>query len=188
MSAWLCLPVQTARLMLRDFVAADLPALHACTSDPAVTRYMYYAPMTEAQTREYLLELLASQMQRPRMRWDLAVVRTGDGEVLGACDITCDERGGGDVGYILARSAWGQGYASEAARAMVGQGFEALGLKRIDGMCHADHGASARVLEKAGLRRHSLHPKLRAVKGESWDMLLYSRSRDSWLEEKAAQE
>jgi RimJ/RimL family protein N-acetyltransferase len=180
MSPRLRLPIRTERLVLRDLLSSDLEALHACTSDPDVTRFMYYSPMSLTQTEEYLHDMIAAQLLRPRKAWELAIVRAADGVLLGACDITLHERGAGDLGYLLARFAWGYGYATEAARAMVREGFETLGLKRIDALCHIEHLASAHVLEKAGLLQERLLRSHKIVKGEPWDMLLYSRTRDAW--------
>jgi RimJ/RimL family protein N-acetyltransferase len=180
MNATIPLPIPTQRLLLRDLEPSDLMALLACTSDPAVTQYMYYAPMSLEKTREYLRQLIAASTWSPRTSWHLAVVRSADQTVLGTCDLSVDGHGEGDLGYLLARFAWGQGYASEAARVMVRHGFETLGLQRIYGLCHAAHAHSARVLEKAGLVRESLLRNCATLKDEQWDMLLYSRTRASW--------
>jgi ribosomal-protein-alanine N-acetyltransferase len=56
-----------------------------------------------------------------------------------------------EVGYRLAPDAWGRGYATEGARALVRYGFDQLGLDRIIGLTHPDNAASQRVLQKAGL-------------------------------------
>lgn len=180
LSPQLRLPLQTARLTLRNFAPSDLKDWHLCMSDPRATRFMYYPPMSLEQTRDYLQELIEAQHAHPRASWELAVVRTEDQRFLGACDLTLDEEGQGDLGYIFAPHAWGQGYATEAARCMVAQGFQSLGLKRIYGMCPTVHTASARVLEKAGLVREARLPR-RLARQEPWDMLLFSRTRDSWL-------
>lgn len=182
MNASLPLPIRTARLTLRDFVPSDLTSVLAYTSDPLVTRFMYCSPMSLSQTHEFLLQVIGAQRQRPRASWELAVVRSSDQALLGACDISLDEHGDGDLGYILARFAWGHGYASEAAAAIVRHGFNVLRLPRIFGLCHVAHRASARVLEKAGLRRESLIERCKTVKGEQWDMLVYSRTRETWDE------
>jgi RimJ/RimL family protein N-acetyltransferase len=57
-----------------------------------------------------------------------------------------------EVGYRLLPHAWGRGFATEGARALVSHGFETLGLYRIIGLTHPDNAASQRVLQKAGLR------------------------------------
>jgi RimJ/RimL family protein N-acetyltransferase len=83
-----------------------------------------------------------------------------------------------DAGYVLARDAWGRGYASEALQAMVSLA-PGLGFVRLQAMCHVAHRASARVLEKGGftlegiLRRHTEFPNL--APGTPCDVLCYAR-------------
>src|SRR5215510_8451069 len=127
----LALPLYTPRLLLRDFLPTDLQAIHAYASDPEVTRFMFYGPRDEADTIAYLQRMLQSQVERPRRMWELAVIRRADDRLIGACDVTLENAHEGDLGYIFARNAWGQGYASEAARAMVDAGFAQLQLERI---------------------------------------------------------
>jgi ribosomal-protein-alanine N-acetyltransferase len=180
MSAQLALPLQTSRLLLRDFVPGDFQAIYAYASDPEVTRFMFYGPRDGADTSAYLQRMLHSQDERPRRIWELAVIRRADAQLIGACDLTLADEQAGDLGYIFAREAWGQGYASEAAKAMVDVGFAQLHLERIVATCAIDHGASARVLEKAGLRRNTILRHYKEAKGSWWDMYLYEISRTAW--------
>ena len=180
MTPHLDLPLHTSRLCLRDFLLADLPAIHAYASDPEVTRFMFYGPRGDADTMAYLQRMLQSQVERPRRTWELAVIRRVNDRLIGACDVTLESAHEGDVGYIFARDAWGQGYASEAARAMVDAGFAQLRLERVFATCAVEHGASARVLEKAGLRRRTVLHRRKEAKGRWWDMWLYDLTRADW--------
>ena len=82
------------------------------------------------------------------------------------------------TGYVLARDAWGHGYATESLQAMVDLAGK-LGVKRLEALCHIDHRASARVLEKCGfqleeiLREHTEFPNL--APGQKSDVLSYVR-------------
>ena len=109
----------------------DFDAIHLYASDPDVTRFMFHGPRTVEDTRDYLDRMLASQQDEPRLIWELGVVVTTVGRLVGACDLTCDEKGEGDLGFIFSKDVWGIGYATEAARAMVCVGVRALGLTRI---------------------------------------------------------
>jgi ribosomal-protein-alanine N-acetyltransferase len=181
MCAQLHLPLHTPRLLLRDFILADFQAIHAYASDPEVTRFMFYGPRDEADTAAYLQRMLQSQRERPRRIWELAVIRREDARLIGACDVTIEENEpAGDLGYIFAHEAWGQGYASEAARAMVDAGFAQLHLERVFATCAIDHSASAHVLEKVGLRRRTVLRQYKEAKGRWWDMYLYEISRTEW--------
>jgi RimJ/RimL family protein N-acetyltransferase len=165
---------------LRDFLPTDLQAIHAYASDPEVTRFMFYGPRDEADSTADLQRMLQSQGERPRRTWELAVTRRADDRLIGACDVTLENTHEGDLGYIFAREVWGQGYASEAARAMVDAGFAQLQLERMFATCAVEHGASARVLEKAGLRRRMVLHRHKEAKGRWWDMWLYDLTRADW--------
>jgi RimJ/RimL family protein N-acetyltransferase/ubiquinone/menaquinone biosynthesis C-methylase UbiE len=174
------LPIETERQILRDFVAEDFDALHAITSDPEVMRFMFHGARTAERQRAMLDEVIVSQREAPRRRYELAVVRRADGRLLGSVDLTPDEPGVADLGYLLGREAWGQGYATEAARTMVAAGFDQLGLHRIFATCDVNHTASARVLEKAGLRRDGVLRGHTFASGRWWDSYLYAVLEDEW--------
>lgn len=178
----LTLPIGTERLLLRDFRSDDYEAIYAYASDSEVARQMFYGPRDEADTRGYLARMLGSQEERPRMTWELAVVDRAQDRLVGACDLTLDDEREADLGYILGREAWGRGYATEAARAMVRAGFEQLELERIYGICEVSHAASSRVLEKAGLRWVRTAPQYYEAKGRWWDMHVYEILRADWAE------
>ena len=76
------------------------------------------------------------------------------GRLIGNCGIRRkpDNDWEADIGFELAPEYWGRGYATEAARAIVDFGFRELELHRISSWCIADNAASARVLERVGLR------------------------------------
>src|SRR4051812_31953368 len=114
--------------MLRDFAATDFDAIHSYGSDDAVTRFMFYGPRTTADTQAYLDRMLASQREMPRLTWEVGVVLAADGRLVGACDLTMSNTTEADLGFVFAREAWGRGYATEAAQALVRAGFEQPGV------------------------------------------------------------
>ncbi|HUN27340.1 MAG TPA: GNAT family N-acetyltransferase [Steroidobacteraceae bacterium] len=167
--------IATARLTLRRPTIDDAPAVFAYASDATVTRYMSFPAHHDLEeTREYIRFAL--------LNWEEegvgAYLLEYDGRVIGSTGL---DPGGGHAaatGYVLAREAWGCGYATEACRAMIELG-RALALTRIEAQCHVDHAPSARVLEKAGMRcegvlpRHMLFPNLAR---EPQDVLSYAWS------------
>jgi ribosomal-protein-alanine N-acetyltransferase len=165
--------LSTGRLLLRPFRAADHAAVHAYASDPEVVRFMDYGPNTEAETAGFLAMAMA-----PRAgHWPLAIVRHSDEAVLGAVDlhVESEQHRRGEMGYVLARAAWGHGYATEAAAALLEFGLTEAGLHRVSATCDPANAASARVLDKIGMRREGhLHDHFR-VRGEWRDRLLYAR-------------
>ena len=135
------------------------------------------------ETRGYLERMFDSQREEPRLVWELGVLEASGDRVVGACDLTLEYPDAADLGFIFSREVWGLGYATEAARAMVRAGFQQLGLTRIFSTCDVENHASARVLEKAGLRRESILEKHKYAKCRWWTSCLYSVRRDEWSED-----
>jgi RimJ/RimL family protein N-acetyltransferase len=93
------------------------------------------------------------------------VIVDAEGAVVGSTGLEVETPHRAATGYVLARSAWGRGYATEVATAMVGLAAE-LRIGRLYALCHTENRPSARVLVKAGfdyegvLRRHTVFPNL----------------------------
>jgi RimJ/RimL family protein N-acetyltransferase len=176
----LTVPVQTARLSLREFVLADFDAVHAYSSDPRVTRYLFFGPRNAESTAEYLEELLASQVERPRTRFELAVEEIASGQLIGACDLSLIEGNVVDLGYMLGSDQWGKGYATEIALALVDAAFFDLRADRVISTVDVNNRASIRVLEKIGMRWEAVYRKHRRAKNRWWDCHLFTLPREVW--------
>jgi RimJ/RimL family protein N-acetyltransferase len=106
------------------------------------------------------------------------IVLRDTGTLVGGTGLAFEAAHRASTGYVLARNAWGRGYATEALEAMVGVAA-ATGVRRLYAICHADHAASAHVLEKGGFAREGLmrsaveFPNLQA--GGPSDVLCYAR-------------
>lgn len=79
----------------------------------------------------------------------------------------------GEIGFGLARAWWGQGYGSELAAALLAAGFGQMNLHRLSARCSADNAASARVMEKAGMRREAVLRDLVFARGRWWSTAIY---------------
>ena len=176
----LIVPIRTARLSLREFVASDFQAVHAYSSDPRVTRYLFFGPRDEDSTADYLEGLLASQRERPRTRFELAVEEISSGKVIGACDLSFIERNVVDLGYMLGIDSWGQGYATEIALALIDAAFFDLRAERVISTVDINNSASIRVLEKIGMRWEAVFRKHRRAKNRWWDCHLFVLPREVW--------
>jgi ribosomal-protein-alanine N-acetyltransferase len=176
----LTLPIRTARLNLREFIATDFAAVHAYSSDPRVTRYLFFGPRDEESTADYLEELLASQREQPRTRFELAVEETASGKLIGACDLSLIESSVVDLGYMLSAEQWGKGYATEIALALVDAAFFDLRAQRVISTVDVNNGASIRVLEKIGMRWEAVYRKHRRAKNRWWDCHLFTLPREVW--------
>jgi RimJ/RimL family protein N-acetyltransferase len=178
--ARLVLPIATRRLTLREFVRSDFDAIHAFSSDPRVTKFLFFGPRDEDGTAEYLDGLLASQEEVPRTRFELAVEETGTSRVIGACDLSLIERNVVDLGYMLGIADWGKGYATEISLALIDAAFFDLRADRIISTVDVNNRASIRVLEKIGMRWEAVYRKHRRAKNRWWDCHLFVLPREVW--------
>jgi ribosomal-protein-alanine N-acetyltransferase len=151
------LQLPSARLLLRDFRADDLADVHAMRSDPEVARFMLdFVPETRAESQRWLDAVIYHNRRRPRQAYNLAIVHREDQRTIGWIGFGRSERYPDanviSFGYLLNRAYWGRGYATEAVRAILAFGFGTFGAERGSAYCMAENRASARVLQKAGLR------------------------------------
>lgn len=124
--------LQTERLLIRDFTEDDFDAVYAYGSDPEVVRYMVFPRSTPENTREHIARSIRQAQEQPRSSYNLGVVLKATNQVIGGISLGVVDRvrGEGAFSYLFQRSVWGQGYATEALRAMVRFGFEQLALTR----------------------------------------------------------
>jgi len=141
----------TDRLRLRPFLDSDADDLVALMSDPHVLRY-WDAPAWTDPERAGLFLATCRRMAEEGTGVRPAVVRRSDGRFLGWCTLNSWNRGNrtAELGYCYLRSAWGQGYATEAARALLRWGFDALDLHRVQAETDTRNAESGRVLTKLG--------------------------------------
>jgi RimJ/RimL family protein N-acetyltransferase len=148
--------LETERLRLRRFVAADADLLTTLDADPEVMRYITYGrPTPRADYVDtYLPEWLSLYEAQPGLGF-FAAEHRDTGEFLGWFHLRDDriEPDYVELGYRFQRSAWGRGYATEGARALLAHGFGRLGRERISARTLLGNNASQRVMEKCGLRR-----------------------------------
>ncbi|MEV4560254.1 GNAT family N-acetyltransferase [Kitasatospora sp. NPDC049285] len=150
----------TERLVLRRFTPADLPAVTALCGDPAVMRYLEDGrPMPADQVAAQVLPaVLREYGELPAGLGCWAAEH--DGRFLGwlalrpahSLGLDTGPNGGLELGYRLLPAAWGHGYATEGARALVAAAFDELAAEQVVATTMAVNTSSRRVLERAGLR------------------------------------
>ena len=174
--------LETERLILREFTPDDWLTVWEYQREPRYLRYYEWADRTQEDVRAFIERFIAHQQARPRIRFQLAVVIKSGGELIGNCGIRRDsiDSHEADIGYELAPQHWGQGYATEAARAIVAFGFSELGLHRISAECVLDNAGSIRVLRKAGMQLEGQLRHKEYYKGRWWDRLLFAVLEDEW--------
>jgi ribosomal-protein-alanine N-acetyltransferase len=165
--------IETARLTLRRPVAADAEAIFATyASDPEVTRYLAWPRHLTVDATRAFLEFSDDDWRRWPAGPYLIEDRTS-GRLLGGTGLGFESPVRASTGYVLAREAWRRGYATEALAAMVEVARQS-GVIRLYALCHADHQASRRVLEKGGfaaeglLRCHTVFPNLGPEPRDTW--------------------
>lgn len=170
--------VETPRLVLAAPVAADAGAVfQRYASDDEVTRYLGWPRHRTVADTQGFLAFSAVQWERegagPYLIWARA-----DGRLLGSTGLGLEPHGQAITGYVLARDAWGKGYATEALTAVVEVATD-IGVSRLYALCHSQHRASWRVLEKcrferdASWNRRVEFPNL--VAGIAQEVLCYRR-------------
>jgi RimJ/RimL family protein N-acetyltransferase len=146
--------ISTGRLIMRSWRESDLPSWAAMNADPEVRRYV--GPLlTPGQAEAWVLNFQDDLDRRGFGFWALEVRASGDFIGFTGLDIVEEEMPvtGVEIGWRLARSAWGHGYATEAARAALEYGFGILTLPEIVAITMAANLRSQAVMERIGMTR-----------------------------------
>ncbi|MGV0434319.1 GNAT family N-acetyltransferase [Corynebacterium ureicelerivorans] len=169
-------PLATERLRLRPHNADDAEWLHELYSRPDVACYLLDEPWTAEVTHDKLTERLA-KTDIDGETGALALVIEHDGVPIGdvALWLTDHEHRQGEIGWVLDPAHGGQGFASEAVRAVLALGFDHYRLHRITAQMDARNSASAALARRVGLRLEAHHVQDWFSKGEWTDTLIFAR-------------
>jgi RimJ/RimL family protein N-acetyltransferase len=173
-------PLETERLRVRHLVPEDFAAMYAIESRPEVARWLYWEPRTEAEVRESLDRRIARARDHAETGVTFGAEIVATGELVGHVSLTVGPHRQGEIGFIFHPDHQGRGYATEAAAAVLGIGFGPYGLHRVCGTLEARNTASARVLEKLGMRREAHLRENEWVKGEWQSELVYALLAREW--------
>jgi len=175
------LQLHTPRLRLRALRTEDADALFAIHADPRFTRFWSSPPWTERAQAEALiaqdqLDLAGGAHVR------LGIERLADAALLGTCTLynihPTNRRA--ELGYGLGPAHWGQGYAGEAVRALLGWGFGLLGLHRVEADIDPDNTASAALLSRLGFQLEGRLRERWIVGGVVSDSAMYGLLAREW--------
>ena len=176
------LPLRTERLVLRAAVPSDLPALLRYYGDPHVVRHLLHDVLDEAGMAERLAKFEAN-LAPVAVGDTLSLVVEHDGAAIGDLMLhltTGDPPSVAEIGWVMNPAYGGQGFATEAARAVIDLGFKQLGLHRIAAQLDARNDASAKLCERLGMTREAHFRQDFWSKGEWTDSLHYGLLRDEW--------
>lgn len=171
----------TERLRLRPFTGADAAALFALHSNAHVLRYWDSPPWSTFERADHFITA-CDGMAMNGSGARVAVARLSDDAFIGWCGLTrwnSDHRTA-SLGYCFDAAAWGHGFATEAARALLAWGFDTLPLNRVQAETDTRNVASARVLEKLGFVREGTLREDCIVNGEVSDSWVYGLLRRDW--------
>ncbi|MFI9050665.1 GNAT family N-acetyltransferase [Streptomyces sp. NPDC053427] len=145
--------LRTERLILRGWRESDLAPWSAMNADPEVRRY--FPDVLTRERSEASVARFQAALERRGWGWWAVEVRA-TGEFIGFTGLDPVDEGmpftGVETGWRLARSAWGHGYATEAARAALSFGFNSLGLPEILAVAVATNHRSRAVMRRIGMR------------------------------------
>lgn len=176
-------PLETERLILRKLMKSDFAAVHSYASCAENTNYMLWGPNSEEQTSAFIDKAIAEAEEVSCMNYHYAVEMKDTGVLIGACsmEISNDEA---EIGWILHRDYWKQGFGTEMSKELLRFGFEEMNLHRIVAYCDSDNVGSYRMMEKIGMRREGLfiesRPAHRLCAKKYSDELAYAILKDEW--------
>ncbi|MBN1268408.1 MAG: GNAT family N-acetyltransferase [Kiritimatiellae bacterium] len=147
--------IKTRRLILRPPKMADARAIfETYATDPVVTQYLVWKPHKNIrETRAFLSDARKSWRNDTEYIWAMTLKKTG--QVVGGIGLI---PGGSrmELGYVLAQPLWGRGLTTEAGRAVLAWAMKKKNVYRVWATCDVDNKASARVLEKLGMKREGV--------------------------------
>ncbi len=160
------IPPDTDRLAFRKWNAEDLDQFHAICSDPQVMQFVGDGQAwSKARTGQFIQLAIDTLQENGYCQW--AVIHKANQEMIGFCGFVNTDTDS-EIGWRLAPEYWGQGLATEAARAILKHGIQTLGFQRVIATVQAKNMASIRVIEKLGMTLE------RSFDRDGREVLLYS--------------
>lgn len=176
--------LETQRLKLRPFQKSDLTPFVAYRSDPEVARYQGWDAPYPVEKAVAFIEEMAQSTPGTNGNWyQFAVELQETGAMIGDCafhTLAQDNRQA-EIGFSFARSYQGFGYATEAVNRLLTYLFEALELHRVTAVCDVENIASARLLERVGMRREAHFVDNIFFKGAWGSEYVYALLQYEWL-------
>jgi ribosomal-protein-alanine N-acetyltransferase len=175
------LPIVTERLVLRRYTRDDIPDVLGLAADPSFAWLISKnIPATKEDIRKYIdLQISYQPFEKDKV-FELAIERKEDGKVIGLLGMIRRDPEQGEVGWGLGVEYRGQGYATEAARAMMEYGFHSLGLHRIHADTNSNNLRSWRIMERLGMKREAVLRDSVYEEGKWLDRYVYGMLADEW--------
>lgn len=167
--------------MLRELAESDAPRLFEYESQPDFARFMSGYCATLDGAYEYVRGILVETQEVPRLVFDFAVTVRGDDRIVGRAGMKRDaDPRSAMLWYSLDPAVQGNGYATEAARAVMTMAFEELKLHRVWADADPRNPASLRVMERLGMRKEGHLVENICIRDEWCDSVIYAMLRREW--------
>ncbi|MDH7804478.1 MULTISPECIES: GNAT family N-acetyltransferase [unclassified Rhizobium] len=176
------LPINTERLILRQFRPADLPSYADYHGREDVYRFLYASPPEKEALEAQFASMLSAPFENDGDTLRLAVVRRNDQAVVGEVLLKIASKTAlqAEVGYIFNPSFSGQGYATEAVRAIISLGFDQLGCHRIFARLDTLNHGSIGIVERLKMRREAHLVQNDRFNGNWGDEFIYAVLKSEW--------
>lgn len=175
--------IETERLLLRGKELSDVAEMFGWASDPEVTPYMAWDPARSIDdTFEYLNGLTAENYRAQELDYGLAL-RTDPGTLIGGLGVYTHSpwQGVMELGYVLDKEHWGNGYVPEACRALIDFAFQRPDVQRVFAPIFSENAKSRRAAEKMGLRFEGVLRSSVEYRGVRRDQAFYALVRADLL-------
>lgn len=167
--------IETDRLLLRKMQMGDASDVFEYASDPKVLHYAIWPAHNSIEDSKLFINLVMDKLRKHQvLRW--GIVHKADMKLIGTVALFnwIRKHGWAEIGYALSSKYWGCGYMTEAVVAAIAFGFDTMKLNRIHGKCKVSNFASARVMEKAGMKFDGILRQHKFEKGLYHDLKGYS--------------
>jgi [ribosomal protein S5]-alanine N-acetyltransferase len=181
------LEIRTARLMVRTVAEPDLADLLEVNGDDEVTRYLPYATWRGREDAAAWLARMEALCATGTAR-QLVIERQSDRKVIGTVLVFQFDAPSArvEVGYVVGRAHWRQGYAREALQAVCRHAFEKMGIRRIEAEARPENVASNELLVSLGFTREGRLRQRWVAKQETYDTNIYGLLVEDWPQRTAS--
>lgn len=180
---WTPPTLKTDRLILRSLRDSDIDGIFEYASDPEVTRFLNFETHTTPEDSMKFLQAYAFKHYAKEVPDPFGIcLKENPQKVIGTvgCRWISEKNKKMEMGYVLNKSFWRSGYATEATKVMLEFCFTNYPVYKIQAYCTVENIHSSKVLEKIGMKKES-HLRLSVLRrGQFWDQYLYSILKDDW--------
>jgi [ribosomal protein S5]-alanine N-acetyltransferase len=174
--------IESARLRIRLVESGDIADLLEVNGDEKVTRFLPYATWRSMEDGEAWLARM-SALNAAGAALQFVIVEKASGRAVGTLLLFRHDEASAraEIGYVMGRAQWGQGFTHEALRALIGYAFGTVGLNRIEANVDPDNVASNRLLLKLGFELEGRLRENWVTKGKAGDTHVYGLLRRDWV-------